>query len=147
MWEGIPHLHPIILPLVPCSIWEGVPHLHPIILPLVPCSIWEGCNHIHPIKLPLVPCPFWGTQVTGTRSLPEGVTLVPGGRVPQSQVERGYACPREGTPWSGQVGVPASQDRMGYPLPLNPPSPGTGYAWTGYAVGGTHLAVSCRRTV
>ena len=32
---GVPHLHTIILPLVPCPFW-GVPHLHPIIPPLVP---------------------------------------------------------------------------------------------------------------
>ena len=35
---GLPHLHPIILPLVPCHFQWRVPHLHPIILPLVPCS-------------------------------------------------------------------------------------------------------------
>ena len=34
---GVPYLHSIILPLVPCPFW-GVPHLHPIILPLVLCS-------------------------------------------------------------------------------------------------------------
>ena len=40
-------------------------------------------------------------------------------------------CPR-GTP-PGQNGVP--------------PTPWTGYAWPGYAAGGTPLAVSRRRTV
>ena len=39
----------------------GVPHLHlhPIILPLVPCY-FQGVPHPHPIILSLVPCPFWG---------------------------------------------------------------------------------------
>ena len=44
---GVPHLLPIILPLVPCPFW-GVAHFHPIILPLVPCLFcmvppsWDG---------------------------------------------------------------------------------------------------------
>ena len=38
---GLPHLHPIILPLVPFPFWGGgAPYLHPIILLLVPCPFW-----------------------------------------------------------------------------------------------------------
>ena len=39
------------------------------------------------------------------------------------------------------TGYLSGQVRIGYP------SPRIGYAWTGYAVGGTPLAVSRRRTV
>ena len=54
-----------------------------------------------------------------------------------------------GTPVTGpfREGYPMT----GYPLARSgwgPPAlPGTGYAWTGYAAGGTHLAVSHRRSV
>ena len=54
----VPHLHPIILSLVPCPFW-GIPDLHPIILPLAPCHFWK-VPHLHPIILALVTCPFWG---------------------------------------------------------------------------------------
>ena len=38
---GVPHLHPIILPLVPRPFrGRQVPHIHSIILPLVPCTFW-----------------------------------------------------------------------------------------------------------
>ena len=64
----------------------------------------------------------------------------------------GYPSPGWDTPQSGQDGIPPSQDRMGYPPPRGTPWPGwgtpiqTGYTWTGYASGGTPLAVSRRRT-
>ena len=69
--EGVPHLHPIILPLVPFP-FLGVPHLHTIILPLVPLS--------------------GGTPVIGPRS-GQGVPqwLVPG-------QDGGGGTPRWGTP-------------------------------------------------
>ena len=43
-----------------CSTLLGgvVPHLHPIILPLVPCPFQEVL-HLHPIILPLILCPSW----------------------------------------------------------------------------------------
>ena len=68
----------------------------------------KGVPHLHPIILPLVPCPFLGRD-----------NLL--------------------TPQSDQF---PDQDRDG----VNPPPPRTGYAGTGYAAGGTPLAVSRRRT-
>ena len=38
---GVPHIHPIILQLVPYP-FQGVPHFHPIIVPLVPRPFPEG---------------------------------------------------------------------------------------------------------
>ena len=47
-----------------------------------------------------------------------------------------------GTPWPEQDGVPPPP----WPGLDGVPLPGTGYAWTGYAAGGTTLADSRRRT-
>ena len=91
-----------------------------------------GLPHLHPIIFPLVPCPFWrDTPVTGPRW---SEYLSPRwGEVPQSQA--GEVPPfRPG--WGTR---PA---RTGVPFP-----PETGYAWTGYAAGGTPLSVSRRRTL
>ena len=124
----------------------GIPHLHPIILPLVPCPFW-GC----PSDWSQVPS--WGVH----QSQAGGCTPVPGGCIP---VLAGW-----GTPLPGQNEVPLIRDRMEYPLTMSewgntlartgvPPSQvrmgypcQTGYAWTGYATGGTPFAVSRRRTV
>ena len=75
---------------------RGIPHFHPIILPLVPRSFCEG----YPIPIPLYF--YWshvlsrGSPMTLSRSLPGG-TPVPGWRV-------GYPCPRQGVLQS-QAGV------------------------------------------
>ena len=64
-------------------------------------------------------------------------------RYPLARSGRGHPLARSGwgTPPPGRTGVPPpGQVRMGNPL-------GTGYTWTGYAAGGTPLAVSRRRTV
>ena len=53
-------------------------------------------------------------------------------------------------PRPGQDGLPSRLGLDGVPQEksgLGTPPPGTGYAWTGYAVGGTPLAVSRMRTV
>ena len=42
-----------------CLLTGGLPHLHPIILPLLPCP-FQRVPNLHLIILPLVPCPFWG---------------------------------------------------------------------------------------
>ena len=95
---------------------RGVPHLHPISLPLVPCPFW-GVPHLHPIILPLVPCPFWG--------VPHWLVLGPFLRVPQSwcwvpQSQEGLpmvgyppARSRWGTPPG--LGYPSSEVKMGHP--------------------------------
>ena len=92
-----------------------VPHLHPIILPLVPCPCW-GAPHLHPIIISLVKCSFWGTPVPGL-GVPQpqagGTRGCPQPRqkgVPSSQ-------DRMGTTGQDRIGVPLSQDRMGYPPP------------------------------
>ena len=97
----------------------GLPHLHLIILPLVPCPFW-GVPHLHPIILPLVPCPFWGaTPVTGPRSLSRGYSTprLGGGGVPQDGVP----------PWPGQDGVPYPLARSGSGTPPSPSQVRMGY--------------------
>ena len=78
--------------------------------------------------------------MTGPRSprkgggYPSDWSQVPSQGVPESQAE-GYS--RMGYPPPRQVRMPLARD--GVP-------PVAGYAWTGYAAGGTPLAVSHRRT-
>ena len=115
------------------------------------------------------PSPRQGCTLVPGRGYPS-----PGQGVPPVRLGRGTPPPTW-TGWGthhhpGQDGVPPSQVRMEYPspsqdrmgylqpgqdgVPLPPPRPGqdgvppgTCYAWTGYAAGGTLFAVSCRRTV
>ena len=98
----------------------GVPHLYPIILPLVPCSFWvwgylsdwsQVPSRGYPSDWSQVPS--WGYQVPGG-----------GGGVLQSQV--GYPSPRWGVP-QFQVGVllPA---RTGVPPPRQNSQASTWYA-------------------
>ena len=133
-------------------------------------SFLKGVPHLHPIILPLVPSPFQGgTPVTGHRSF---LGSYPSPRWGCPSPRQGVPSPRQGVPQSQvgvhQDGIPLSQVRMGYPplirtgwgTPLARTGWGTpwpiqdgvplsqiSYAWTGYAAGGTHLPVSCRRTV
>ena len=91
----------------------GIPHLHPIILPLVPCPFWGypcdwsqvhtwGLPHLHTIILPLVPCPFWG--------YPSDCPQVLSG--PRSFLGPldGILLDRDGYPQLG-MGYPPDQDR------------------------------------
>ena len=110
-----------------------VPHLHFIILPLVPCPFWE-VPHLHPIILLLVTCLFqvWDTSVTGPRSLLTGVYSRMGypparGCHPPARTGWGTLCSElDGVPaWPGQDGMMGyppptpSQDWMGYPAPTS----------------------------
>ena len=72
---------------------EGVLHLHPIILPLVPCPFWGGgLPHLHPIIFPLVPCPFWGVpQILVPGQDVGGGTLVTGHRLGWGYSMMGYS--------------------------------------------------------
>ena len=94
--------------LVPCP-FSGVPHLHPIILSLVPCLFLGGGST--PVTGPRS-LPRGGTSVTGPRSLSRGVPQSQMGilqahtggtqsqmGVPQSQMEGtlGWGTP----PWPG----------------------------------------------
>ena len=92
-----------------------LPHLHPIIFPLVPCPFW-GVTPSPPHNTSTGSMSLLGgIPVSGPRSLLRGV--------PQSQM-KGYPSPRSrvptgqdggGTPSPpGQDGVPSSQDRMRY---------------------------------
>ena len=93
-----------------------------------------------------------GTPVTGPRSLP-------GGEYPTSRSQTGGGGVWDGIPPSQvRMGVPLARDRvpldqvaMGYPPPGQgwgtvPPPPRVGYTITCYAVSGTPLAISRRRT-
>ena len=89
-------------------------------------------------------------------------TLVPSSRgypmtgwgVYHSPQVRGYPSPRWftshlaktrlGYPPQVRIGLRYPHTRTGVPLPIH--CPVTGYAWTGYTMGGTPLAVFCRRT-
>ena len=90
----------------------GIPHLHHIILPLVPCRFQQGDAPSTPHNISTGQMSFlWVTPVTGPRSL-RGGTLIPGQgvvpqaplRVPQSQagVPPGQGW---GAPQPGQDGV------------------------------------------
>ena len=84
-----------------------VPHLHPIILPLVPCPFWRGTPVIGLRSLSVgYPSPRWGvTQVPPPQSGQDGV--------PPSQVTMGYPVARMGYPCLG-LGYPILA--RGYPI-------------------------------
>ena len=76
-------------------------------------------------------------------------SLVPG-RHPSPR--QGYPVPDgrgASVPGMGHTVVPGGVPNPGYPLgqDWDTPPPRTGYSWTGYAVDGMPLVVSCRRTV
>ena len=177
---GLPHLHRSHI------LSRGVPHLHPIILPLV--TPVTGPRSL--LGVPQSQVEGGGTPVLAGMGYPNQVRL---GSPPPSQVRMGYHPARSGwyTPNQVRMGY-TGQVRMGYPpqsgqdlVPLparsgwgtsltrtgvppvrsewgTPPAtlewgttlppartgvlPRTCYAWTGYAAGGTPLAVSHRRT-
>ena len=88
---------------------EGLPHLHPIIFPLVPCPFWG--THLHPIILPLVICPFWrDTPVTGPR---RSEYLSPRwGRYPSPRQGRFPHSGQDGVPAQPGLGYPFPRDRL-----------------------------------
>ena len=112
----------------------GVPLLHPIILPLVPCPFWGYPISIH--NTSTGPMFFLGGYSSDWSQVPSGgITPVPGGGIPgcctPSQVRMGYppASSEWGTPLarSGcgtllpvRMGYSPSQVRMegGYPYPI-----------------------------
>ena len=127
----VPHLHPVILPLVPCPFHGGTtsPSHNSSTGPMS----FSGGTHLQSIILPLVPCPF-SRYPSEWSHVP-----VPGG---------GYPVPGMGHPVPG--GVSTLVPDGGYPIPWPWPGlgylPGTGYVYTGYAAGGMPLAVFHRRT-
>ena len=81
-----------------CSTLGGrvLPHLYPIILPLVPCPLWGGGY----------PSPRWGVPQfqAGGIPVPHGGIPVPGRRYPSHMW--GYPSLRWGLPQSKVVGYP-----------------------------------------
>ena len=113
--------------------WEGVPHLHPIILPLYPCAFW-GMGY--PSDWSQVPS--GGTPVLGggTR-VPGRSTVVTGGRYLQARQNWGTPCHNWGnTPPTRhyRTGVPCSEDWGTPPWRLNTKES------TWYVVGGMPFA-------
>ena len=112
------------------SFWRrGVPHLHLIILSLVPCPL-QGYSS-HPIILLLVPgptkgypSPRWG-QYPGHDRIGYLPPILGQGGVSPIQDKMGYPTSRTGQDWVSLIhdGVPS----------------GTGYAWTGYGTGSMSL--------
>ena len=116
-------------------------HLHPIMLPLVPCSFWG-------VPQWLVPSPFLGGHPSPRWGYPNSRQGDTPGGVPTSQVRMGYPLARTGVPppparsgwvpqpglgypWPGQDGVPPSA-RTGWSAPSQlriryPQWPGLGY--------------------
>ena len=92
-----------------CSLQGRVPHLHPIVLPLVPCPSWEGTPVTGSRSL------LGGTPVPGRR-YPSSGQGVPKDRVPPGQVRLGYPPARTRvSPWPGQDGVPPDPGQDGVP--------------------------------
>ena len=97
----------------------GVPHLHPIILPLVPFP-FQGTSPSH--NTSTGPMSFlgnpsdWSWVPSGGRGgtpVPDrGVTPVPSGEIPQSQTVPGWV-----PPWPDQDGVPLARTGWGTPQP------------------------------
>ena len=101
----------------------GLPHLHLIILPLIPCPFWGwGTPSPSPI-LPLVPCPFWGWGVPSAWSNDVPSRGYPiqcqWEEVPQSRPDRSTPIQSWwGCPDPVLMGVPWSSPDVGYPDPV-----------------------------
>ena len=106
---GIPHLHPIILPPVPCHFYWVSQWPVPGPLQGVPQSRWGGGT---PVPGEGYPSPWWGTLVPGKGyPVPGGVSpdgVPPGHRqeiVPHAKTGPGYPIPQRGQDW----GTPLKQ--------------------------------------
>ena len=121
----------------------GLPHLHPIILQLVPCPFW-GCPHDWsqvPSWVSTLARSGWGVPQPGPDGDYPGQGWVSPGQVrmggtpARSRWGKGYPLPRDGVPPlrdgippSQGRGTPLGQVRKGYPCPgMGCPQWGMGY--------------------
>ena len=137
--EGVPHHHPIILPLVPGPFLGGTPSPS-IILPLVP-GPFPGAI---PIYEQGVPPSLDGRHPISRQGVPpisEGYPILTWPGCPPPQLELNVSADQDGVSprhWDW-MGVPPDQIKMGYHLAHTSPSPpshprlGLDGTWTGYA--------------
>ena len=72
--EGVLHPSPSHTSTRTISFLRGIPHLHPIILPLAPCPFWGGYpSDWYQVLSWGYPSPRWGYCSTGTPPPPPGI--------------------------------------------------------------------------